>query len=482
MLRSRRLALALVLLPASASAQLEVSSVSDPFRPDRAPLALTDEVPAIFHLGLDGPAPVFVNPARAAHARQRFVYGTVRPSFSAEQPVSLAGLFGRGDRRWLVSADNGVLRREQTEARTTVRQAPGPPPSTRTDEQTTENELVATATRARVVLVSHTDFGGVAFGLFGGYGNATRRNLFASASTTTDPNGNATQTDRRRDDSSRDGFGVGAEVALAGRTWDLAGAVSYQGRAASAELSRTARAAFGSDVFEQASETLAEGDPAAVDFEVVGALRMGRKRADYLYGSVAGTFGGSTVQGRATVEADGALASGSEDAEVGTQATQASLGYVYARTHRGLTVLAAINPVGGVAHTEAVRVVNAGSSDGAALSFQETDAATLALVLPLYVRFDVTRRLDAFGGGAYAYTYARTETTERPLLSLSPPGDAPGTSLEQTVERSSEAFTSSGALYAGAVFTFRSGLAAQASFRGNLAELTGWTVSLGYRF
>ncbi len=506
--RLRRLALGLLLLPISASAQFEVSSIADPIRPDRSPLALTEEVPAIFWLGLDSPVPTFVNPARAARSKDRFVYATVRPAFALDRPVSFAALVGSRERKWLLTVENGVLVQEERRTDQSVRRLDLPDFS-RLDinEQTRQQDLVATTTRARVVYVGRTDFGGIAFGLYGGY----RSDVFDltdegdQTSTQESPGFEEESVRRSRTvrSSDTDAFGVGAEVAFAGRTWDLAAAVSYQRAVGETEVSANSFSSFQSEQdlggtpfiqfrrTDEVSRSAADATPAAVDFEVVGALQAGRKRDDYLYASVAGTFGTGTADALATVERselirttqngmttetrETSTGGGEDEVDLVTRATQASLGYVYAQRRRGLTILAAINPSGGFAHTESVAV--GPFSD--APSRRETDVTTLALTLPLYVRFDVTRRLDAFGGGAYTYAYARTQTESRPVLLGDPPE---GETRTETSERTVSTFISTGTLYAGAVFSFRSGLRAQASFRGNLAELTRWTVSLGYQF
>ncbi|MEM1042595.1 MAG: hypothetical protein AAGI91_08200 [Bacteroidota bacterium] len=511
----RWLTLAL-LLPASAFAQSEVSSVSDPIRPNRAPLALTEEVPAIFHLGLGDPAALFVNPARAARARQRFVYGTLRADGSPEYPVSFAGLFGSRDRRWLIAVENGVALDGNERTQTTTFEMLD---SDLTREEVTqfsnEAESVLTSTRARLLFVSRTDFGGVAFGLFGGY-----RHTSSELVETRDVERTLRQTtsfsevtdvrfdeERLRRDFRLDGYGVGAEVAFAGRTWDLAASVSYQGRAddlvsdvtdnrdetTEEDFEDGRRVVFISRTNVE-NRTSVEGSPSAVDFELVGALRTGRDQEDYLFGTVAGTFGSGSVEadfrsatsfftrrdedGVITETMNGTEVGGGEETDLATRATEVSLGYVFARKRRGVTVLAAVNPVGTFAHTEAVAI--SGFSPSPLPSRQETDATTLALHLPLFVRFNVSKRLEAFGGGTYAYAYNRTETESSPI----PLGDEPDLSniFEETLERTTEQFSSDGRLYAGAVMTFRSGLTAQAVFRGDLAEIDRWTVSLGYRF
>ena len=165
------------------------------------------------------------------------------------------------------------------------------------------------------------------------------------------------------------------------------------------------------------------------------------------------------------------------DVDLATRAARVSLGYVFARHRRGLSVLAAVNPRLDVLRFESALADLSGSAHP---SLQETDQLTVALDLPLYLRFDVTKRLDVFGGGVYTYAYVRLETTDRPLYP-----DAlleEGQTLETTRSRTLDEIASSGRLFAGAVLTFRSGLTAQAAFRGDLAAIDGWTVSLGYRF
>lgn len=501
----RLLALVALLLPLSVSAQ-HASSIDDPLRPDRSPLAAAAEVPAVLLLGIGGPTAAFVNPARAAYARERFVYGTIRPQTG---PLSFAGLFGSRDHRWLLTADNQIFVREDTDAQAQMQttQLPAGGMSSSESERTDEIKNITTATRARLLLVGRTDFGGYAFGLFGGYRSANFDITRASTSATVQNYPEESYSDVRRQASEQsqrrgnDDFAVGTELALAGRTWDLAASVSYQHRAAdafhlqSAELDRMFEDAFQSLTEERLDSFRGtiEGSPRAVDFEVIGALRAGRKRGDYLYGSVSGTFGGGTadydtgsiirrfllreVEGE--VVEDVSVDEASEDAgdiALDTRATQVSLGYVYARHGRGMTVLAAVNPTADFGRVESV---SARPSNGFPVAKHVLDQASLALNLPLYLRFDVTKRLEAFGGGVYIYRYDRHERTEQPV-----PSPASGTdeTLEVESSRTTDLFASTGRLFAGAVMTFRSGLTAQASFQGDLAQFSGWTVSIGYRF
>ena len=233
-----------------------------------------------------------------------------------------------------------------------------------------------------------------------------------------------------------------------------------------------------------------EATPRAIDFEVIGALRAGRHRNDYLYGSVSGTYGNGTadyvsstesrlvlvreVEGEIVEDIDTSTASDNEgDVDLTTSATQASLGYVYAHRNRRLTILAAVNPTAAFERIE--RVSPEAVPNAVPVSESVTDLTALALHLPLYMRFDVTRSLKAFGGGIYTYGYDRIESTNRPAAAAEG-----GNESERA--RTTDLVRSSGRLFAGALLTFRSGLTAQASFHGDLAALEGWTVSLGYRF
>ncbi len=515
MLRSLT-AFAFFLLPLPALAQFDVSSVTDPIRPDRAPLAEAEEVPAVLRLGLAGPSPLFVNPARAARAPDRFVYGTIRqPGIAA--PVSFTGLFGTRDRRWLVTAENQVLTREDTESQTEARTFHDPLENLTGElenARTFERSNTFASTRARVLLIGRTDFGGYAFGLFGGYrtnnNEITLEDQFSSELIHRDSSETLTVTQRQvrsdRQVSDRDDVGIGVEVAFAGRTWDLAGSVSYQRRNAEASLSSVFESDRDSDRAipgerevartrdMRSTERAIDGTPSAIDFEVVAALRAGVSRDDYLFGSVSGTFGQGTADYGLTFseerffvrEINGEVifedtqSNAIDDAgevELSTQATRASLGYVYARTPgrkrrgwtgrdvTGMTILAGINPRGGFERTEAAV---AESEDGLLTSRRESEETTLALELPLYVRFGVTERLDAFGGGTYAYGYTHLETVTQPLLREDSIPE--GQRVEITRERTTDTFASESRLYAGAIFTFRSGFTAQASFRGNLAD------------
>ena len=508
----RRLALFVALFfPLTASAQFGVPPDDAPIRPDRAPLAITAEVPAIFHIGLGGDAAVFVNPARAARAKHRFAYATIRPAFSADAPVAFAGLFGEGERKWLVAVENGVLSDERSERQQErqVEQVEGGTVVVE-DDLISDRTYAVTSTRARALLIGRTDFGGYAFGLYGGYRSATNEDFratnFFQDTDRTFPYP-FTQTRRFQDERERvydlDGFGIGVETALAGRTWDLAGAVSYQRVRGDFVLAylRTETTA-GEQLFEDGTrrvrnderfsriDSRRDAEGTAVDAELLATLRVGERRDDYLFAALSGAFGSGTEdyavafadRAASVIRDDGLVVSessqdqASDDAgtlDLTGRAVRASLGYVYARRTRDMTILAGLNPSATFGHRE--EAVVPVSAAGPGVSRQETDETQLALALPLYVRFGVTKRLDAFGGGVYAYTYTHVESTTRPVLP-----DDPAYVLMR--DSTSDRFVSSGRLYGGAVFTFRSGFTAQASVRGDLANVAGWIVSMGYRF
>jgi hypothetical protein len=497
------LVLVVLLLPLATSAQ-SVSSIGEPIRPDRAPLASATEVPAVLLLGLSGPTAALVNPARSARARDRFVYGTLHRGGA---PLTFVGIFGTRDRRWLLTADNHIAVREDSETRTQSQSSdfPAGGSSSSSSERIYENESVTTVTRARLLHVGRTDFGGYAFGLFGGYRSLRFEADRTTASTSTRDFPELPSTETRRQTGEQlqlednDDFAVGVEAAFAGRTWDLAASVSYQHRSAEAALERSDALDFMSDdpirsLTEERLEAFAhtvEATPRAVDFEVIGTLRAGRDRDDYLYGAVSGTVGSGTADyasstanrlflireiGGEVVQEESSDSEFTDDGSVDldTRATQASLGYVYARRARRMLILAAINPTAAFERVESVSTL---ASFGVPGSKRVSDRTALALNLPLYVRFDVTKGLEAFGGGVYTYSYDRTEYTDRPL-------STPSGAMIQTTEfsRTTDFVASRGRLFAGALFTFRSGLVAQASFHGDLAALSGWTASLGYRF
>lgn len=501
------LALVALLLPVPALAQFGVSSISDPLRPVRTPLAHAAEVPDVLLLGLGGPTATLVNPARAARLRGRFVYGTIQPRSGGPEPVSLVGLAGSRDRRWLVVAENSTYVDDFDESFIDRRTDAFPENGTRIYESERIRSASRTnaVTRARLLLAGRTDFGGYAFGLFGGYRSADEDVVQSLTSFSNETRLSPPTADVRRQDADqsrhqhRDDFGVGVEVALAGRTWDLATSLSYQRRSSDAgfeDAERTVRD------FEDPNTTLmlddrtstafsADASPEAVDFEVLGALRMGERRDDYLFGAVTGTFGGGTAGYRGMSSSQRTLvqtldgevvneesfSSTFDDAgevDLDTRATRVSLGYVYARRHRGVTVLAALNP------TAASERVDQADTGPAFASKREIEQLHVALNLPLYVRFDVTRRLEVFGGGVYSYAYRRTEVDERPLYPVDLLDGDP--TIETVRDQTSETLASDSRFYAGALLTFRSGFAAQASFNGDLAAIDRWTVSLGYRF
>jgi hypothetical protein len=468
---------------------------------------------------------VFVNPARAAFERQRFVYGTLRRT-GAGEPVSFAGLFGRRDRRWLVTAENRIFTRDNTDRETDVTLLTDEPTGQREFDRVSEFSNAIASTRIRALLVSRTDFGGYALGVFGGYRASRDRSAQTSTqtavTTSRPPFSVFTQTQRRVDDNLRrwdqDDLGVGAEVAFAGRMWDLAAAVSYQRRmgetvqrrldleASTAEIEGTsddvpAQEESVRNRSEQRIDQAIDGTPSALDIDVVASLRAGADRPDYLFVAASGTVGSGDAEYRYTFldeeefvrEVGGVVVQEQRSSEsfddagkvaLSAEAAEVSLGYVYVRRPErrrrrgpsGMTILAAVNPRGEFARTE---TATADFGGNLRTSSQETAVTSLALELPLYVRFGVTERLDAFGGGSFTYAYERRDIETQLLL----PDDPDDNRTDRiTRERVTDQFSSQSRLYAGAVFSFRSGLTAQATFRGNLAELTRWAVSLGYRF
>jgi hypothetical protein len=224
--------LALLLFPLAAHAQ-SVSAIGEPIRPDRAPLAASAEVPAVLLLGLGGPTAAFVNPARSARFRDRFVYGTLHRGGA---PLTFVGLFGTRDRRWLLTADNHLAVREDSDVQTQSQSSdfPSGGSSSASSERVYESESITTITRARLLHVGRTDFGGYAFGLFGGYRSLRFEADRTTASTSTRdfPEQSSTETRRQAGEQlqleDNDDVAVGAEAAFAGRTWDLAASVSYQ--------------------------------------------------------------------------------------------------------------------------------------------------------------------------------------------------------------------------------------------------------------
>jgi hypothetical protein len=499
------LVLTALLVPVAASAQFGISSIDDPIRPARAPLAHAEEVSDVLLLGLGGPTAALVNPARAARLRHRFAYGTIRPQEDRAEPVSFTGLVGTRDRRWLIVADNAIFTRNTDAVISETRTMPDPGGTVTSEfERVNETSSTASLTRVRLLHVGRTDFGGFAVGLYGGYRGGDSNLSQTTSALDEDPVPPNTSERRQRSENLQqlrsDDFAVGVEAAFAGDTWDLAAAASYQRRTADATLSMSSF--LQQDVvnpaqtfFERREESTVqaiEGSPEAVDVEVIGALRAGQRRDDYLFGAVRGTFGGGTADYRSAfdserllvVSVDGEVVEQNETSDsrddagavdLETRDVRVSLGYVYAQRGRSLTVLAALNPMAAFGR------VDRAAAEGPFFSvLEERDERTeIALQLPLYVRFDVTKRLETFGGGVFTYAYERLEMTQRPRFS----GDLTGqTEIELTREQIVDTFSSDGRLYAGALFTVRSGLTAQAAVRGDLAAIDGWTVSLGYRF
>lgn len=482
-----------------------------PVQPDRTPLAEAQEVPFAFLLGLDGATPLFVNPARAARAKHRFVYGTVDPE-QGNGPVSLSALVGSRDNRWLITAENLALTSDR-ENTSTFSDRVTQPNFFRTEERSERRTSTAldNGTRGRVLLVGRTDFGGYAFGLFGGYrqfGTETDRQSERSVREERDaiPStslNESTVTSRLED--RLEVFGVGAEVALAGRTWDVAASVSYQGGSdwdvfveSSDQTNRlTDESGSGFErvtTQERERENRIEASPQGVGFDALGTLRVGDHRDDYLFASAAGVFesgtgtysqdfflrrveritqNGVTTEDRFLDEFDDG-----GDSDLSTRVLDFTLGYVYAHKGRRARVLAGLLPTASLNRVEAI--------DTGSVEFEPQadlltfDRTALGVELPLHVHVPLKRSLALFGGGVYAYDYLRTEQTVEPL---SPPSDLPEDfEQERMLSVTNTTFQSRNRLYGGATLALRSGLTAQAAFRGDLANFERWTVSLGYRF
>jgi hypothetical protein len=507
------LAVAALLVAATpALAQFNVNAQFDPFRPDRAPLAASAEVPTIFLLGLDGVTPLFVNPARAARTDHRFVFGTVQgATFSPGAPVSLEGLFGSRDRRWLVSFENSVADSDASDVAemTTVDVVDSGTTITRVQERLSDDANANVTTRARMLLVERTDFGGYAVGLFGGFRTATRLNLqdddFLQTLDRTDPPSLQIRRSAGMDDREirLDDFGVGLEAAFAGKGWDLAANASYQRRQFDGQNQyeletvneRTDTFPDGSTFttfdrrFAESVATL-DAAPSGVDVNVLGTIRSGLSHHDYFFGSATATVatGTATFALRTSEEismltnGEGTTTSsaseGTGEADLGTDDVKVSLGYVHVQKRRGLTVLAAVNPSAEFQRTDFVGVRTTGVLSA---TRSETEQVSLALDLPLHFEAAVSRRLAVFGGGVYRYAYTQSDDQTRPApIDLEEEG--PGNEEAESRTRSSDTFSSDTRLYGGALLRLRSGLTAQAAFRGDLAQFSGWTVSLGYRF
>ncbi len=230
-----------------------------------------------------------------------------------------------------------------------------------------------------------------------------------------------------------------------------------------------------------------------MDFELLGTIQGGLSRGDYLFGLVTGTFasgaadirtessGEQTIQTQSGGETSVDVSTFEDASDFGrdldTWGGRLSLGYVYSYKRRGLTVLAGVNPN--------VQFLNADYLDSSifapfAGTLTEYDDLTINLDLPLHVEAPVSRRFALFGGGQYRYTFASSDVERRPF------SDEEVTTVPETIEelrrRSTDSVFSSARLYAGALLSLRSGLTAQAAFRGDLAAYSGWTVSIGYRF
>jgi hypothetical protein len=514
----RLLALALFVFPLSALGQsFSVSSLDTPTLPDRTPLAAAVEVPFPLLLGLDGVTPLFVNPARAARADHRFVFGTVGRQDVPGTPVSVAALVGSRDGRWLVTARNAVSTQETSNTDMLSTRFDFDPNQTSTTETSTrvEQSSADVDTRARVTFVGRTDFGGYAVGLFGGYRTDNlARSLESDALFTSErlfPDFTDTRTDERLEDEvvdfDRADYSIGAEFALAGRRWDAVASLSYQGRTAKDAVSEQfidrdesvqdyddGRRFASLRRLTSDSEASLDGSPSGVAVEALGTLRTSRHRDDYLFGAVSGLFSGGDADaalrteriqtfrtennGEVSEQEDVFTDEASGTADLDAFVTEVTLGYVYARRKRGLIVLAGAVPS---ARFERRDATDARLGGGVSVLHTEVEALRLALDLPLHVQVPVSRTLALFGGGVYRYSYQDATSSTRPVDPTSTlPDDLPFE--ERVSETDAQTVTSSSRLYGGAIFRLRSGLTAQAAFRGDLAQFSGWTVSLGYRF
>ena len=503
------LAALLFCLASTLQAQSIPFSPYTPVQPNRTPLAESAEVPFALLLGLDGATPLFVNPARAARSKNRFVYGTVHP-VGAPNAVSFAALLGTRRSRWLVVAENVIYTQDYTSSDLTNQEFDrGDIISLRNVDRTNRRTIQNLGTRGRLLRVGRTDFGGYAFGLFAGYG---RESLvyesdaeYISRDLRTEPNSNVFEVEEQNfteDETTGIAYGLGAEFALAGQKWDLAAAASYQG----SEVLRTAEHSFlnvsesettvsPTEIYtrlterEMASEARTDASPQGFGLDLVGTLQAGASRDDYLFTAASGAMLSGTgtylldyferqfsrVDDNGSVTEDVVVdereAAGEDD--VTMRVLRLSLGYIYARKGRGAQVLAGVVPTAGFARVE--------SLDASQIDVRRiyTDVTVLGLQLPLHVHLPVKRSLALFGGGVYSYEHFEVEQAAE-SIPLDDAGDL--IVIDQQRVDNTTTFVSGGRLYGGAILSLRSGLTAQAAFRGDLANFEQWTVSLGYRF
>ncbi len=500
------LALLLALAPLTASAQF--LTAPEPIRPDRSPLAMTAEVPEVFHLFAGHEAPVFVNPARGAR-HDPFVYATVRDAFSLG-PLSAAALLGEGRTRWLVQAEHFLFNAASASTDEIV-QSPDPDVfSRRLSTRDRDDDLWTT--RGRAALVRKTDFGGYSVGVFGGYRREQREELFAAErelrQTSNFGSGQETFTETFADEDRSldrlDSYAVGAEVGLAGRRWDLVLAASYQSAAgentrASLDDDETLLVRTGSFPFRRLTERTStgkgrlDGGLGGVDVEAVGAVRAGR--AGRLWGRLGGTFSGGEGDVEATASSrffervtqssetstfeERDSSGGAAESDLGSAEYEAALAYVHAYEARWLRVLAALVPSFSYATRDGVGTVLSGEGDTEARAVSEETLAA-GVALPLHFRGQMTRRLELFGGGAFGYQYGRFEQREDPLLLGGDAPDLPGGVREAGTESSS--LSTRASYYIGAVYEASGDLVLQAAFFGDFAAFGSWTISAGYRF
>ena len=449
--------------------------------------------------------PIFVDPFPQRGA----VYTVVDPS-----AVSVAAAVGNDALRWVVVAEH----------RASATYTTGDQTGLTSFENESQDVLIRSSSdgegdreyheaSGRVVAVGRAGQAGYSVGVFGGYRLARQDQSFSlfEQRQTVQPSFSSTeQITRARSYGGRDeAFGVGAEFGVASRGLDLTGAFSFQRRQSRA-FTADAQSRIGEsalelddgvrnrrDVLDMASQGRTGFEANAFDGALFAAFHLGDgPLRDAVTVEAFGTVGGGDAQsagassfldqrfsgfdGDLMLDDETRSAFDGEAADLDASGYRAggAVGYVHRRQAGRVYVAAGARLSGAIGQSRDAALGIPSSLSPAVLDDASADFAAAGLALPLYAEAPVVGALRLFGTGVFQYRYAAFKENYRVRYGVSGGG---GTAAVEDTDRQ-HLFESNGRFALGARLRTKGGLAAQAAFQGDLAQVARWTVSLGYHF
>ena len=470
------------------------------------------------------PAPAvdpWATPAAYPFPNTGAVFVPSRRTLYTPNAVAVAAAFGSDALRWVVTAEHQALldRHDRDRALDIQEDAP----SFRSEDSGTE-DLDYHEARARVAAVGRAGAVGYSVGVFGGYRFAHREVSSFSLSREDRypemplPEYSRSERERTTEQEGFDeAFGVGAEFGVASKRLDLVGTLSFQ--------RRRARGTYLSDRFERSESASQFPDSLfvrrlvrdedergrtgfeanAFDGSLFTALYVGDgPEADAFTLEAFGTVGGGAATSVASTlylnqyfeGSEGALELVQEDRTAFDGAASSldpdgyhvggALGYVHRRRF-GRTAVVAGARLAAAGGRRRDAVAPGAIADylyprypfQAVVEDAQADFFAATATLPLHAEAPVAGPFRLFGGGVFSYDLAYAKGRYDLRRGVTSPEVV---EVQETYREEGRRFESDGRFYLGTRLRTKSGLAAQAAFRGSLSSFGGWTVSLGYHF